>query len=62
MRFFEGSNFPVDRLFESLDTLFDSYRLWLRAWESDQQLMLHDNAVRLYRLDAMEQPERKKDT
>jgi predicted TIM-barrel fold metal-dependent hydrolase len=47
-----ASNFPVDRLFASLDELFGNYRRWLSAWpETDQRSMLHDNTCRLYHLD-----------
>lgn len=46
-----SSNFPVDRLFASLDTLFDHYREWLSEWpEAEQRQMLHGNACRIYRM------------
>jgi predicted TIM-barrel fold metal-dependent hydrolase len=46
-----SSNFPVDRLFASLNDLFDHYRLWLQSFgESDQRRVLHDNTCSIYRI------------
>ncbi|HEV2676442.1 MAG TPA: amidohydrolase family protein [Aliidongia sp.] len=46
-----ASNFPVDRLFAPLDSLFGGYRDWLAELpEADQRKVLHDNTCRLYRL------------
>jgi len=46
-----ASNFPVDRLFASLDELFGHYRRWFAHQpEADQRKMLHDNTVRVYGL------------
>jgi predicted TIM-barrel fold metal-dependent hydrolase len=47
-----ASNFPVDRLFAPLDTLFGTHREWLSTKpESEQRKMLHDNTCRIYGLD-----------
>jgi predicted TIM-barrel fold metal-dependent hydrolase len=46
-----ASNFPVDRLFASLDVLFGTYRAWFSDRpEAEQRKMLHDNTCRLYKL------------
>jgi predicted TIM-barrel fold metal-dependent hydrolase len=46
-----GSNFPVDKLYSSYDALFDAYRQIIAGFsEAEQRTMLHDNAIRLYRL------------
>jgi predicted TIM-barrel fold metal-dependent hydrolase len=46
-----ASNFPIDRLFAPLDTLFGTYRAWLSTKpESEQLKMLHDNTCRVYGL------------
>ena len=46
-----ASNFPVDSLFSSYDTLFDAYRAIVSDFSAAEQAMLfHDNAERYYRL------------
>jgi len=46
-----ASNFPVDSLFSSYDTLFDAYRSIVGDFSASEQSMLfHDNAERYYRL------------
>lgn len=46
-----ASNFPVDRLYSSYATLVETFTHAIRDYRpSEQQAMLHDNAVRLYRL------------
>ncbi len=46
-----GSNWPVDRLYSSYDTIMDLYREYISGLsESEQAKILHDNAARLYRL------------
>jgi len=45
------SNFPVDRLFASLDALFSAYREALGLSSlADQDRMLHDNACEVYKM------------
>src|SRR4029079_4506475 len=44
-----ASNFPVDRLFGSFDTLWNMYaNLTQRYSEADRRRMFHDNATRIY--------------
>ncbi|MCL4149782.1 UNVERIFIED_CONTAM: hypothetical protein GTU68_044084 [Idotea baltica] len=46
-----GSNFPIDRLHSSFDTLFDAFREVVSDFSADEQAALfHDNAARGYRL------------
>jgi len=46
-----ASNFPVDSLFSSYDTLFDAYRSIVSDFSvSEQSMLFHDNAERYYRL------------
>ncbi|MCP4381807.1 MAG: amidohydrolase family protein [Hyphomicrobiales bacterium] len=46
-----ASNFPVDRLYSSYDTLFGAFRSIVGDFsESDQQKLFHDTATRVYRL------------
>lgn len=47
-----ASNFPVDRLFASLDDLFGSYRRWIsNLSETDQSNILYRNTYRIYGLE-----------
>ena len=46
-----GSNFPIDGLYTSYDTLFNAYREIIAGFSDvEQRAMLHDNAIRYYRL------------
>jgi len=46
-----ASNFPVDRLYSSYATLVENFAHAIREYSpAEQRAMLHDNAVRLYRL------------
>jgi len=46
-----ASNFPVDSLVASFDTIFDGFRWITRAFPpADHRKLFHDNAVRIYRL------------
>jgi predicted TIM-barrel fold metal-dependent hydrolase len=46
-----GSNFPVDSLVGSFDTIFEGfYRITRRLSRTDRLRLFHDNAVRVYRL------------
>jgi predicted TIM-barrel fold metal-dependent hydrolase len=46
-----GSNFPVDRLHRSFDTIFDAFRtLTADLSDAEQRAIFHDNAQRIYRL------------
>jgi predicted TIM-barrel fold metal-dependent hydrolase len=46
-----GSNFPLEKLHASYADLFAAYRAVLSEYsEADQRRVLHDNAVRFYRL------------
>lgn len=48
-----GSNFPVDRLYGSYGDLVTSFRDAIAGFTpAERRHMLHDNAARLYRLDA----------
>lgn len=50
-RVLAASNAPVDRLFVSIGELFSAYRKWVEVMPmADQRKVLHDNAVRIYRL------------
>jgi predicted TIM-barrel fold metal-dependent hydrolase len=47
-----GSNFPIEKLWTKYTSLVSSYRAALGAFSfDDQRLMLHDNAIKVYRLD-----------
>ena len=47
-----ASNFPVDGLVGTFDTIFSGFKAIVADMPEDQQRMLfHDNAVRIYRLD-----------
>jgi predicted TIM-barrel fold metal-dependent hydrolase len=46
-----GSNFPIEKLWTDYPTLLGTYRRVLADFpEARQRTMLHDNAIRLYRL------------
>jgi predicted TIM-barrel fold metal-dependent hydrolase len=46
-----ASNFPVDRLVGSFDTIFSGFRESVADLApADQRKLFHDNAVRIYRL------------
>ena len=46
-----GSNFPIDGLYSSFDALFNAYRQIISGFsEQEQRAMLHDNALKFYRL------------
>jgi predicted TIM-barrel fold metal-dependent hydrolase len=46
-----GSNFPVDRLYSDYARVVSTFRQAIAGYTpEEQQLMLHDNAVRFYRL------------
>lgn len=46
-----GSNFPIEKIWSDYDTLITTYRASLdHLSESDQRAILHDNAVRTYKL------------
>ena len=46
-----ASNFPVDRLYTSFDTLWEGYMDTVRDFSEDERRKLfHDNAERLYRI------------
>jgi predicted TIM-barrel fold metal-dependent hydrolase len=49
-----GSNFPIEKLWTSYSTLVDAHRAALAGYRaSEQQAMLHGNAMRIYRLDGL---------
>jgi predicted TIM-barrel fold metal-dependent hydrolase len=46
-----GSNFPLEKLHSSYSDLIAAYRTVLSEYpEEDQRRVLHDNAVKFYRL------------
>ena len=46
-----GSNFPIDGLHSSFDTLLDAYReIVATLSEDEQRALFHDNASRYYRI------------
>lgn len=46
-----ASNFPVDRLVASYDTIFDGFKSFVADFpEADRRKLFHDNAVKFYRL------------
>jgi predicted TIM-barrel fold metal-dependent hydrolase len=48
-----GSNFPIEKLWTSYGTLIDAYRAATRPFpEREQRNILHDTAMRVYRIDA----------
>ncbi len=49
-----GSDFPVGRLWTSFDAIFDGFKAIVRDFtEAEQSALFHDNARRLYRIDAL---------
>ena len=49
-----GSNFPIEKLWTNYASLVDAHRAALAGYgTSEQQAMLHGNAVRIYRLDGL---------
>jgi predicted TIM-barrel fold metal-dependent hydrolase len=49
-----GSDFPVGRLWTSYDVIFDGFRAIVRDFsEAEQSALFHDNAQRVYRMDAL---------
>jgi predicted TIM-barrel fold metal-dependent hydrolase len=49
-----GSDFPVGRLWTSFDSIFDGFKSIVRDFSDAQQSTLfHDNARRVYRIDAL---------
>jgi predicted TIM-barrel fold metal-dependent hydrolase len=48
-----GSDFPVGRLWTSFDTIFGGFKAVVRDFsEAEQSALFHDNARRVYRIDA----------
>ena len=46
-----GSNFPIEKLWTRYDSLVDAHRAALAGYgASEQQAMLHGNAMRIYRV------------
>jgi predicted TIM-barrel fold metal-dependent hydrolase len=49
-----GSDFPVGRLWTSYDAIFDGFKAIVRDLsEGEQSALFHDNAQRVYRMDAL---------
>ncbi len=49
-----GSDFPVGGLWTSFDAIFDGFKAIVRDFtEAEQSALFHDNARRLYRIDAL---------
>jgi predicted TIM-barrel fold metal-dependent hydrolase len=49
-----GSDFPVGRLWTSFDAIFDGFKAIVPDFsEAEQSALFHDNARRVYRLDAL---------
>jgi predicted TIM-barrel fold metal-dependent hydrolase len=49
-----GSDFPVGRLWTSFDAIFDGFKAIIRDFsEAEQSALFHDNARRVYRIDAL---------
>jgi predicted TIM-barrel fold metal-dependent hydrolase len=49
-----GSDFPVGRLWTSYDAIFDGFKAIVRDFsEAEQSALFHDNARRVYRMDAL---------
>ena len=47
-----ASNYPVDGLVATFDTIYAGFKMITQDFsDSDRRKLLHDNAVRLYRLD-----------
>lgn len=48
-----GSDFPAGRLWTSFDAIFEGFKAIVRDLsEAEQSALLHDNARRVYRIDA----------
>jgi predicted TIM-barrel fold metal-dependent hydrolase len=46
-----ASNFPVDGLVATFDTIYDGFKVIVRELSpADRRRLFHDNAVRFYRL------------
>jgi predicted TIM-barrel fold metal-dependent hydrolase len=49
-----ASNFPVDGLVASFDTIYEGFKAIVRDFPlADQRRLFHDNAVRFYRLSGL---------
>jgi predicted TIM-barrel fold metal-dependent hydrolase len=49
-----GSDFPVGRLWTSFDAIFDGFKAIVRDFsDAEQSALFHDNARRLYRIEAL---------
>jgi predicted TIM-barrel fold metal-dependent hydrolase len=49
-----GSDFPVGRLWTSYDAIFDGFKAIVRDFsEAEQSALFHDNAQRVYRMNAL---------
>ena len=49
-----GSDFPVGRLWTSFDAIFDGFKEIVRDFsETEQSALFHDNARRMYRIEAL---------
>jgi predicted TIM-barrel fold metal-dependent hydrolase len=49
-----GSDFPVGRLWTTFDAIFDGFEAIVRDFsEAEQSALFHDNARRVYRIDAL---------
>jgi len=49
-----GSDFPVGRLWTSFDAIFDGFKAIARDFsEAEQSALFHDNARRVYRMEAL---------
>ena len=49
-----GSDFPVGRLWTSFDAIFDGFKAIVQDFsEAEQSALFHDNARRVYRMDAV---------
>jgi predicted TIM-barrel fold metal-dependent hydrolase len=49
-----GSDFPVGRLWTSYDAIFDGFKAIVQDFpEAEQSALFHDNARRVYRMDAL---------
>jgi predicted TIM-barrel fold metal-dependent hydrolase len=49
-----GSDFPVGRLWTSFDAIFDGFKAIVRDFsQGEQSALFHDNAQRVYRIDAL---------
>jgi predicted TIM-barrel fold metal-dependent hydrolase len=48
-----GSDFSVGRLWTSFDAIFDDFKAIVRDFPAEQSALFHDNARRVYRMDAL---------